>query len=101
SEFTRYRVLDKGEFDPSVAVKSIDCDDDRQSKLPQIDDMSSEVREAGSERRQVLGAEGVLGHSAVPLEGSDGRDEHRCRRLQSGLAALDVEKFLGAEIRAE
>ena len=63
--------------------------------------MSSEVRKAGFERGQVLGAKRILGHSAVHFERADGRDEHRRRRLKAGLAALDVEKFLGAEIRAE
>ena len=46
-------------------------------------------------------AERVLGDAAVHFERSDCRDQHRRRRLQSRLSALDVEEFLGAEIGAE
>ena len=46
-------------------------------------------------------AEVVLGDAAVHLQRAHGRDDHRRGRLQAGLAALDVEELLGAEVGAE
>ena len=43
----------------------------------------------------------VLRDAAVHLQGADRRDDDGGRRLQPGLAALDVEEFLGAEVGAE
>ena len=40
-------------------------------------------------------------HAAMHLERADGGDEHDAVGRQPGLAALDVEEFLGAEIGAE
>ncbi len=42
-----------------------------------------------------------LGHAAMHLQRAHGRDDDRRSRLQPGLAALDVEELLGAEIGAE
>ncbi len=52
-------------------------------------------------RRDVFGAEVVLGDAAVHLERADGGDDHHRVGLQPGLAALDVEELLGAEVGAE
>ena len=63
--------------------------------------MPIEVGEAALERRQILLAQGVLGDAAMHLERAHGGDDHRRLRGQAGLAALDVEELLGAEIGAE
>src|SRR5690625_4020807 len=49
----------------------------------------------------VLGAEIVPGNAAAHLQRADGRDDHDCLRAEAGLAALDVEELLGAEIGTE
>ena len=43
----------------------------------------------------------VLGDAAVHLQCADRRDDDDGRRCEAGLAALDVEEFLGAEVGAE
>jgi di/tripeptidase len=53
------------------------------------------------ERLQVLLLEVFLLDAAVHLERADGGDDHRAGGLEAGLAALDVEELLGAEIGAE
>ncbi len=61
----------------------------------------SQVGHAGFERLEVFLLEIVLLHAAVHLERADGGDDHRAVRLQAGLAALDVEELLAAEVGAE
>ena len=59
------------------------------------------LRHAGFERLQVFLLQVFLLDAAMHLERADGRDDHDAVGLQAGLAALDVEEFLGAEIGAE
>ena len=49
----------------------------------------------------VLVLEVVLGDAAVHLERAHGGDDDRRGRLEAGLAALDVEELLGAQVGAE
>ena len=69
--------------------------------LLQVLEVALEIGEALLERRTILLLEIVLGDAAMHLERADGRDEHDAIGLQPGLAAFDVEEFLGAEIGAE
>ena len=43
----------------------------------------------------------AFGDAAVHLERAHGRDDHRRAGVEAGLAALDVEELLGAEVGAE
>ena len=86
-------ALDKFEFSLSVAVKSIDGDDDRHAELSQIGDVPSQIGETGFERRHVLRAKGVLGDAAMHFKRPHRSDEHRRRRYKSGLAALMSKNF--------
>ena len=63
--------------------------------------MALQIRHAGGERLQVFLLEVVFLDAAVHLERADSGDEHHAVRREPGLAALDVEEFLGAEIGAE
>ncbi len=74
---------------------------DRHVVALQIVDMALEIGEALLERRDILLLEIVLGDAAMHLERADGGDDHGAIGLQPGLAAFDVEEFLGAEIGAE
>ena len=50
---------------------------------------------------QVFGLEVLLLHPAMHLERADGGDQHHAVGRDAGLAALDVEEFLAAEVGAE
>ena len=63
--------------------------------------MPAEIGQTLAHRLEVLLAEALLGDAAVHLERADGRDDHRGVGGEAGLAALDVEELLGAEIGAE
>ena len=60
-----------------------------------------EIGHAGFERLEVLLLEVLLLDAAVHLERADGGDQHRAVGREPGLAALDVEELLAAEIGAE
>jgi hypothetical protein len=60
-----------------------------------------EVRHAGFQRLEVFLLQVVLLDAAVHLERADGRNDHGAVRLQPGLAHLDVEELLAAEVGAE
>jgi hypothetical protein len=60
-----------------------------------------EVDQALVQRREVLLVDFLHVHAAVVLHGAHRGDDHRGARAQAGLAALDVEELLGAEVRAE
>ena len=70
-------------------------------KMLHVLDMAREVGHAGFERLQVLGLRSSFGDAAVHLQRPDGRDDHGARGRQAGLAALDVEELLAAEVGAE
>ena len=59
------------------------------------------VGEPGFERRDIFLPELVARHAAMHLQRAHGRDDDRRIRLQPGLAAFDVDEFLGPEIGAE
>jgi hypothetical protein len=63
--------------------------------------MPLEVDEALLERRQVLLVHFPDVDAAVVLERAHGGDDHGGVRPQAGLAALDVEELLGAQVGAE
>jgi len=61
----------------------------------------AEIRHAGFQRLEVLGLEILLLDPAVHLERPDGGDQDGAIGRDAGLAALDVEELLAAEIGAE
>ncbi len=63
--------------------------------------MTAKVFATFVDRFDVLCSQLILGHAAVHLERTGGRHQHYGGRFQTGLAALDIEEFLGAEIRTE
>ena len=63
--------------------------------------MAREVGKSAFERRDILLPQSVARDAAMHLQRAHGRHDDRGVRLQPGLAAFDVEEFLGAEIGAE
>ena len=72
-----------------------------QAELLHVLDMALQVGHAGFQRLEVFLLEVVLLDAAMHLERADGGDQHHAVGRQAGLAALDVEELLGAEIGAE
>jgi hypothetical protein len=64
-------------------------------------DVPVEVGDAGLERLHVFLRKVRDLDAAVVLDGAHGRDDHRRRRPQARLAALDVHELLGPEVGAE
>jgi hypothetical protein len=64
-------------------------------------DVALEIDQALLERGQVLLADVGHVHAAVVLERADRRDDDRAGRREPGLAALDVDELLRAEVGAE
>ena len=64
-------------------------------------DMALKIGHAGFERLQVLFLQIILLDAAVHLQRADRGDDDHAIRLQSGLAAFDVEELFRAEIGAE
>ena len=84
-----------------VGGEMVDRNDRRNPELADILDMAGEVDAAGADRLDVLLAELRLADPAIIFERADGGDDHRGGGPETGLAALDVEELLGAEIGAE
>ncbi len=82
-------------------MKRFTRDDNRHAELPNVFNVSLEIRQAALERAEVLLLETVLVRAAVELERAHGRHEHRGFRVEAAEAALDVEEFLGAEVGSE
>jgi hypothetical protein len=79
----------------------VDGDHGRHAELPDILDVTAEIGAALLDRLDVLLAEVFLLDAAIHLHGAHGGDDDRGRRLQAGLAALDVEELFRTEIGAE
>ena len=63
--------------------------------------MTLKVRHAGFQRLQVFLLQVFFLDAAMHLQGADGGDDDDAGRLEAGLAALDVEELLGAQVSAE
>ena len=73
----------------------------RHAELAHVLQVPLEVVAALGDGGRVLVLEVVLGDAAVHLERAHGGDDDRCGRVEAGLAALDVEELLGAQVGAE
>ena len=80
----------------------IDRDDARQPvMIAYVVDVALEVRDALFESSEILDLQLLDLGTAVELQRTHGGHYHDHVRPQAGLAALDVDEFFGAEIRAE
>ena len=94
-------VLHRLDFGVGVGIEVVDRDHRRHAELLDVLDVAAEIGAALLHRLDVLLAEVFLLDAAIHLHGAHGGDDDRGRRLQAGLAALDVEEFFRAEIGAE
>ena len=90
------------ELGVGVALEMVDRDDAGQAEVvADVVDVPLEIRDALLERRQALLREVADGDAAVELERAHRCDEHDDVGSQAGLAALDVDELLGAQVGAE
>ena len=97
----RARRLDQRDLRVGVGAEAVDRNDRLEPELAHVLDVAAQVAHAGLERLQVFLLEIVLLHAAVHFERADGGDQHDAGGLEAGLAALDVEELLAAQIGAE
>ena len=93
--------LHRLDFGVGVGDEVVDCYDGRHAELLHILDMAAEIGAALLHRFDVFRAEIVLLHPAIHLHGAHCRHDHGGGRLETGLAALDIEELFRAEIGAE
>ncbi len=92
---------DQRDLGIGVGREAIDRDDSRQTEFLDVLDVALKIAHAALERLQVFLLQIAFRDAAVHLERADGRDDHHAIGFQPGLAALDVEEFLRAEVGAE
>ncbi len=63
--------------------------------------MALQIGNAGFERLEILGLEILLLHAAVHFKRADRRHQNHAIGRDAGLAALDVDELLAAEVSAE
>ena len=63
--------------------------------------MRLKVDEALLQGFDVFSLQFRLGHAAVVFQGPNRRDQDYALRFEAGVAALDVEEFLSAEVGSE
>ena len=86
----------------SVFGPLIDGDHTRQTVLaPHVVDVTIEIGDARLQRREILVPEIRDLDAPVKLQRADRGDNHPGRRLQTRLAALDIDKLLSAQVRTE
>ena len=69
--------------------------------LPHVLHVAQQVRYALLQRLQVLRRQVLFVHAPVHLQGPHSSDHHHRVRYQPGHAALDIQEFLRAQVRAE
>ena len=86
------------QFTLGVGGETVYRDRHRHAELFQVTDMSTEIVAAPDDGLDVFTGELILGHAAMHFQRSRGRHQHHRVGTQARFAALDIEKFLGAEI---
>ena len=94
------QFLQLGVLGLRVGAEAVDRDDRRHAETPQVFQMALRlVKPASSAATFSPGA--VARDAAVHLQRPHGRDDDRRVGFEPGLAAFDVDEFLGAEIGTE
>ena len=93
--------LDQGDLGFGIGGKAVDRNHGRQAEFLHVFYMALKIGHAGFKRLEIFRLEVFFFYAAVHLQGADGGDQHDAIRRQAGLAAFDVEEFLGAEVGAE
>ena len=84
-----------------IGGEGVDRHAHRQPKALQVADMALQVDRAGLYGRGVGLAERGFGHAAVRFQRAHRGDQHDGRRVQAGVAALDVQELFRAQVGAE
>ena len=90
-----------GHFGARVVGEAVHGHHRLQAELLEVGDVPRQVRRPGSHRVRRWRGQIGLRHAAVHLQRPHGADQHHGIRAQAGLAALDVEELLRAEIGPE
>ena len=94
-------VLQRLDLGWRVGMEMVDGHHRRHAELLHVLDVAAEIGAALLHRLDVFRAEVLLLDAAIHLHRPHGGHDHRRRRLQPGLAALDVEELFRPEIGAE
>ena len=94
-------VLHQLDLGVGVGGEAVDRDHRHDAEFLHVLDMALQIGHAGFERLEVLVLEVLFLDAAMHLQRADGGDQHRAVRRDAGLAALDVEELLAAEVGAE
>ena len=94
-------LLDFRDFRVCVGDEFVDRDNSRNAELVDVLDVALQVVATFRDSGGVLSLQIILGDTAVHLQSADRRDDDDGGRCDAGLAALDVEEFLGAEVGTE
>ena len=90
--------LHRRHFSIGVRVEVVDRHHHRHAKRLHVGDMTAKVRAALLHSGHVFGTQVRLGHAAVHLHRAHSGHDHSGRRLQPGLAALDVKELFCAKV---
>ena len=95
-------LLQQGDLRLGVLGEPVDGHHGRQAEgVLHVGDVLQQVRQPLLQGSQVFAGQLILASAAVMLEGSDGGYHHHRVGLEPGHAALDIEEFLRAQVRAE
>ena len=95
-------VANQRQFGIGVGVETVDGHHGRQPEgTGDVVDVALQIDEALLQRVEVFGGQFLHGHATVVLERAHGGHDDTGIRPQVGLAALDVEELLGAQIGPE
>ena len=95
-------TADEVQLGLGIGIEAVDGHDSGQAEAAgDVVDVAFEVGHAFFQCGQILGAQFLHGNAAVVLEGTHGGDDDAGIGPEAGLAALDVEKLLGAQVGAE
>src|SRR6202041_1444564 len=84
-----------------IRRKAIDRDQWNDAELSHVLDMALQIAHPGFERTEILVLEVFFLDAAVHFQRANSGDEYNAIGREAGLAAFDIEKLFGAEIRAE
>ena len=93
-------LLDHVDFGIGVGGEAVDGDNRRHAELFDIGNVAAQIGQTFGNRAGVLYRQIFARHAAMEFQCPHRCDDHCGSGLKTGLAAFDIEKFLGAEVGA-